>query len=126
MRHSKILSPDTPASNKHLRYRNAITLSTNTGYILLVDSIYWMEVYYAGLPNKCFAIHTAIHAGIHAIIGSFHYKAGIQSPDENFYCKMCSDKCHFCRIDDTKNILIYNLLLETFHDIFYTTEMTMD
>ena len=105
--------PHAAVSNEHLRYRNAITLSTDTGYILLVDSIYWMEVYYAGPPNNCFAIRRAIHAGIHTIIGSFHYMAGIQCPDENFYCNMCSSKCHFCRIDDTKNILICRVTPQT-------------
>ena len=97
--------PHAEASNEHLRYRNAITLSIDAGYILLVDSIYWMEVYYAGPSNRCFAIRTAIHAGIQAIIGSFHYMRGVQTVDENFYCKICSDKCHFCRIDHTKNTL---------------------
>ena len=105
--------PHPETSSKHLRYRNAITLFTDAGYILLVDSIYWMEVYYAGPPNRCFAIRTAIHAGIHAIIGSFHYMADVQSPDENFYCKMCSSKCHFCRINDTKNILTCRVTPQT-------------
>ena len=94
--------PQSEATNGHLRYRNAITLSVDAGYILLVDSIYWMEIYYSGPSNRCFAVRTAIHVGINTIIGSFHYMSGVQSPDENFYCKICSDKCHFCRIDNTK------------------------
>ena len=108
----KFTLPCAGASNKHLRYRNAITLCADAGDILLVDAIFWMEIYYSGPPKICSTIRTAIHDGICSIISSFHYISNI-SPDEYFYCKKCSNS-HFCRINDTKDILTCNETHQTF------------
>ena len=94
-----------PASS-HQHYRNVIRLCTDAGDVLLVDSIYWLEVYYSGPSSKCFAIREVVHKGIGIVMSDFNY-VNIKSPEERFYCKLCSNTTseHFCRLDEHKKIL---------------------
>ena len=94
-----------PASS-HQHYRNVIKLCTDAGDVLLVDSIYWLEVYYSGPSSKCFGIREVVHEGISIVMRDFNY-VNIKSPEERFYCKLCSNTTseHFCRLDEHKKIL---------------------
>ena len=85
------------------RYRNAITLHTDYGVILLVDGIYWMAIYSIDHFKGCFALREAVHAGIHKVICNFRNMADLKY-FEYFYCNIWFCKCseHFCRVNDDK------------------------
>ena len=88
------------------RYRNMITLQTDSGDVLLVDGIYWMAVYYSGSSTECFTLRDIIHSGINEVISKFQYMANVKSVDEYFYCTIpdCPKKAseHFCRLNEDK------------------------
>ena len=100
-----------PPSKDHPHYRNAMTLSFDDGYILLVDSITYMEVFYCGPLNKCHGIREEILIGILSVIDKFRYMTTIKIPVERFYCPKCPNKTqrHFCRPDkDLKHLVCCN------------------
>ena len=88
------------------RYRNMITLQTDSGDVLLVDGIYWIAVYYSGFSTECFTLQDIIHTGINEGISKFQYMANVKSVDEYVYCTIpdCPKKVseHFCRLSDDK------------------------
>ena len=90
-----------------LQYRNAIQLLCLDlgGAILLVDTLYSLDVYYTGLSENCSAIRNALFEGIEVIVKKFQYKPILSSPQEYFYCSICSSSNHLCRPDDNKKIL---------------------
>ena len=87
------------------RFRNLITLETTSGNILLVDGVCWMAVYYSGQMGCC-AIREVIHVSILKIMSNFHYMANLESPNDYFYCTMCSDNTyeHFCRVNEDETL----------------------
>ena len=89
------------------RYRNAITLRTDYGDILLVDGIYWMAMYSTDPLKRCSALREAAHTGISEVVDSFCYMANVKNLDEYFYCKICSNKTfeHFCRLNDDRKTI---------------------
>ena len=108
-----------PPSKDYPRYRNAMTLSFDDGYILLVDSITYMEVFYCGPLNKCHAIREEILIGIVSVIDKFYYMTTIKIPVERFYCPKCPNKNqrHFCRPDkDLKHLVCCNSPYRTYVD----------
>ena len=85
------------------QYRNAIRLACLDlgGAILLVDAIYWLEIYYSGRPEKCPAIRSSILEGINAVVKKFQYKPILSIPQERFICSICSSPSnHLCRLDE--------------------------
>ena len=84
------------------RYRNAITLSTDYGDILLVDGIYWMAIYSTDPLKRCSILHEAVHTSIHEVVINFHYMANIKNLEEYLYCKVCSNESpeHFCHLNN--------------------------
>ena len=82
------------------RYRNAITLHTDYGDILLVDGIKWFSLYSIDHFKGCCALRKAIHAGILEVISKFHYKPDPKILDY-FYCNICYYKRfeHFCLVN---------------------------
>ena len=85
-------------------YRNAITLHTDYGDILLVDGISWISVCSTDPLKRCYALRKAIHMGICEVIREFHYMANFNNFEEYFYCKICFDESseHFCLLNDDK------------------------
>ena len=94
-------------SEELLQYRNAIQLLCLDlgGGVLLVDAIYSLDVYYSGPSANCSAVRNAVVEGIGDIVKKFQYKPILSSPQEHFYCSICSSSNHLCRPDDTKKIL---------------------
>ena len=90
-----------------LQYRNAIQLSCLDlgGAVLLVDAIYSLDVYYSGPSKNCSAIRNALLGGIGDIVKKFQYKPILSSPQDYFYCSICSSSDHLCLPDDKKEIL---------------------
>ena len=84
------------------RYRNAITLRTDYGDILLVDGIYWMAIYSTDPLKRCNKLRTAVHNGIDEVINNFNYMAKFKAIDNFFYCNICCNKSseHFCHLND--------------------------
>ena len=84
------------------RYRNAITLRTDYGDILLVDGIYWMAIYSTDPLKRCCVLREAVHSGIREVISNFQCMANFKSFEEYFYCKICSNESpeHFCYLND--------------------------
>ena len=84
------------------RYRNAITLRTDYGDILLVDGIYWMAIYSTDPLKRCCVLREAVHSGIREVISNFQCMANFKSLEEYFYCKICSNESreHFCYLND--------------------------
>ena len=83
------------------RYRNAITLHTDHGDILLVDGIYWMAIYSNDHSKGCYDLRKVVHAGICKVIKKFSYMD--RNYRKYFYCNICSNNCsseHFCRVND--------------------------
>ena len=104
----------TPHFNLHqpseyeMQYRNAIRLTCigPGGAVLLVDAIYWMEVYYSGPPTKCSTIKDVILEAIKDVVTKFQYKPFLSMPQERFLCSICSHLAdHLCRPDEDKTIL---------------------
>ena len=90
------------------QYRNAIRLACLDlgGAILLVDAIYWLEIYYHGRSTKCSAIRCSILDGINAVVKKFQYKPILSIPQERFLCSICpSPRNHLCRPDEDKETL---------------------
>ena len=99
---------ELPPSKHYPRYRNAMTLRFDDGYILLVDSIAFMEVFYCGPLNKCHTIREEILIGVLSIMNKFHYMTILKIPDECFYCPKCPNQIqtHFCHPDkDFKHLI---------------------
>ena len=104
----------TPHFNLHqpsesdMQYRNAVRLTCigPGGAVLLVDAIYWMEVYYSGPTTKCSTIKDAIFEAIKDVVIKFQYKPILSMPQERFLCSICSPLAdHLCRPDEDKKIL---------------------
>ena len=101
----KRLESDTIA-----QYRNAIHLNCigPGGAVLLVDAIYWLEIYFSGHPTWCSVIRSTIHEGIDEVVEKFQYKPIMSIPQERFYCTMHEKNAtidHLCRPDDEKENL---------------------
>ena len=95
-------------SESDMQYRNAIRLVClgPGGAVLLVDAIYWMEVYYSGPPTKCSTIKNAIFEAIEDVVKKFHYKPILSMPQERFLCSICSPPAdHLCRPDEDMEII---------------------
>ena len=84
------------------RYRNAITLRTDYGDILLVDGIYWMAIYSTDPLKRCCVLREAVHSGIREVISNFQCMDNFKSLEEYFYCKICFNESpeHFCYLND--------------------------
>ena len=96
-------------SNKESQqYRNAIRLACLEleGAILLVDAIYWLEIYYSGRSLNCPSIRFAILEGIDAVVKKFQYKPILSIPQERFLCSVClPSSYHLCYPDEKKEML---------------------
>ena len=95
-------------SEVSLQYRNAIQLVCLDlgGAILLVDAIYWLEIYYSGLSTRCSAIRCSVMEGINAVVKKFQYKPILSIPQERFLCSICPPpRNHLCRPDEDKETL---------------------
>ena len=91
-----------------IQFRNAIQLSCigPGGAVLLVDSIYWLEIYYSGRPVKCSAIKIAILENLGDVVKKFQYKPILSLPQERFLCSICLPPSnHLCRPDEDREIL---------------------
>ena len=97
----------TPRSDD-LQFRNAICLECRSfaGAVLLVDGIYWLELFYTGPPNKCYHIYEAVKEGIKAVVNKFHYMQSLADPEERFHCPFCKLSEHFCHLTEDKTKLI--------------------
>ena len=95
------LQPSIPSSN--LQYRNAIRLTCTGlgGAVLLVDAIYWLEIYYSGPGEKCYIIRKSIKEGIDAVVKKFRFKPILSIPQENFHCTIHKTTDHLCCPNDT-------------------------
>ena len=95
-------------SESEIQYRNAIRLTCigPGGAVLLVDAIYWMEVYYSGPLAKCSIIKDVIFEAIADVVKKFQYKPILSTPQERFLCSICPPPIdHLCRPDEDKEIL---------------------
>ena len=95
-------------SESEIQYRNAIRLTCigPGGAVLLVDAIYWMEVYYSGPPANCSTIKDIIFEAIGDVVKKFQYKPILSMPQEHFLCSVCSPTTdHLCRLNEDKTIL---------------------
>ena len=91
-----------------MQFRNAIQLSCigPGGSVLLVDSIYWLEIYYTGRSIKCSSLKQAVLECIGDIIMKFQYKPVLSIPHERFLCLICPPPFnHLCRPDEDKVIV---------------------
>ena len=94
-------------SDAMIKYRNAISLRCvrQGGVVLLVDAIYWLEIYYSGHPSLCPVIRSAIYEGINIVVKKFQYKPIVSVPQERFHCTFHAAIDHLCRPDDEKQTL---------------------
>ena len=91
-----------------MQFRNAIQLSCigPGGSVLLVDSIYWLEIYYTGLSIKCSSLKQAVLECIGDVIMKFQYKPILSIPQERFLCSICPPPPkHLCRPNEDKVIV---------------------
>ena len=91
-----------------MQFRNAIQLLCigPGGSVLLVDSIYWLEIYYTGRSTKCSALRKAVLECIGDVVTKFQYKPILSLPQERFLCSMCPlGPNHLCRPDEDKEIV---------------------
>ena len=90
------------------RYRNAIRLECNDlkAEILLVDSIYWLEIYYSGHSEGCLGIRNAIYEGIEGVTKRFNCEAFISPPQPCFYCTIHDTRQHLCYPVKNKDVVV--------------------
>ena len=91
-----------------MQFRNAIQLLCigPGGSVLLVDSIYWLEIYYTGRSAKCLALRKALLKCIGDVVTKFQYKPILSIPQERFLCSICPrPPNHLCRPDEDKEIV---------------------
>ena len=84
------------------QYRNAIQLSCigPGGAVLLVDAIYWLEIYYSGPSSKCCVIRHSVKEGIKAVVKKFQYKVTLSIPLECFHCTIHKINDHLCHLNE--------------------------
>ena len=90
------------------QFRNAIQLSCigPGGSVLLVDSIYWLEIYYTGHSTKCSPLKQAVLKCIGDVIMKFQYKPILSIPQERFLCSICpTPPKHLCRPNED-NVIV--------------------
>ena len=89
------------------QYRNAIHLvCTNLGgVVLLIDAIYWIELFYSGRQTTCYHIRQVVKEGIDAVVDKFHYMRSLKKPEEQFHCSNCETTEHFCYLSEDKEML---------------------
>ena len=102
-KHSPIFSLSPPQADKP-QYRNAICLSCPSfgRAVLLVDTIYWLKIFYSGPPNECYNIRRVIKDGIDAVIDKFHYMCSLKYPKEQLLCSICKITEHLCCLNEKK------------------------
>ena len=90
--------------DEYQQYRNAIQLicSDLGGTVMLVNSIFCLEIYYAGVPDRCPSLLEIIHRGI--VFSTSHQL------NEYFHCKMqhsdsSYEVMHLCWPNSTKEVL---------------------
>ena len=91
-----------------MQYRNAIQLLCigPGGGVLLVDSIYWLEIYYTGRPTRCSDVKESILQCIDDVVKKFQYKPILSIPQERFLCLLCPPPSnHLCRPNEDKDML---------------------
>ena len=91
-----------------MQFHNAIQLSCigPGGSVLLVDSIYWLEIYYTGRSIKCSSLKQAVLECIRDVIMKFQYKPILSIPQERFLCSICPlPSNHLCRPNEDKVIV---------------------
>ena len=91
-----------------MQFRNAIQLSCigPGGSVLLVVSIYWLEIYYTERSVKCSALRQAVLECIGDVVTKFQYKPVLSIPQERFLCSICPlIPNHLCRPDEDKEII---------------------
>ena len=113
----------------NFQFRNAISLACPSfaGAILLVDSIYRLELFYTGPSNKCYRIYEAVKEGIKAVVKKFHYMQSLEDPEERFHCPFCNKSEHFCHLNEDKTKLIcfkkYSYIDKTCHLPWFPPEV---
>ena len=113
----------------NFQFRNAISLACPSfaGAILLVDSIYRLELFYTGPSNKCYRIYEAVKEGIKAVVKKFHYMQSLEDPKEQFHCPFCELPEHFCHLNEDKTKLIcfrkYSYIDKTRHLPWFPPEV---
>ena len=95
------------SSSGHLQYRNAIQLSCIGlgGAVLLVDAIYWLEIYYSGPSSKYCVIQHSIKEGIKAVMKKFQYRVTLSIPQEHFHCSIHKTNNHLCRLNEDQKMV---------------------
>ena len=102
---------DLDSSSGNLQYRNAIHMQCIGlgGAVLLVDAIYWLEIYYTGPSNKCCVIRHSVKEGVKAVVEKFRYKLTLSIPQECFHCTVHKTSDHLCRPnEDQKRVTCCN------------------
>ena len=102
---------DLDSSSGNLQYRNAIHMQCIGlgGAVLLVDAIYWLEIYYSGPSNKCCVIRHSVKEGVKAVVNKFRYKLTLSIPQECFHCTVHKTSDHLCRPnEDQKRVTCCN------------------
>ena len=91
-------SPQFDLESSNPQYRNAIQLDCigPGGAVLLVDAIYWLEIYYSGPSNKCCVIRHSIKEGVKGVVKKFQYKLTLSIPQECFHCMIHKTSDHLC------------------------------
>ena len=95
-------------SESEIQYRNAVRLTCigPGGAVLLIDAIYWIEIYYSGPPTKCSTIKDVIFEAIGDVVKKFHYKPILSMPQERFLCSVCPPPAgHLCRPNEDKKMI---------------------
>ena len=96
-----------PSRSDRPQFRNAISLSCTSlgGALLLVDAIYWLEIFFTGPPHECYRIYKVIKDCVDAVVDKFHYMQSLKDPEERFRCPFCEKTDHFCHLSDDKTKL---------------------
>ena len=88
--------------NVFQQQRNTICFEcSSSGWLLLVDCTYYIEVYYTGLVKHCPDILKAISEGIETAIERYHYQLScLKELKQGFYCERCKDIDYVHHDDD--------------------------
>ena len=93
-----------PESVQKYQYRNAIRLRcVDLGSsVLLVESNYWLEMYYFGFLDSCPLLRSTILVEVTKVAEKFCIKK--IEPEVCFYCTKHEESKHLCRVHESKRI----------------------
>ena len=118
------------------QYHNAFCLKyKQVSPLLIVDSIYWLEIHFFGHRACCSLIRKEINDGIDSVINKFQYDPFYCKRQEMFFCSCLipqnNKRDHLCQPNKSKKILTccydnrFTVDIDHFHQLPWFDDVTL-